>query len=791
MTLSSDSIAPPIGSDRTAAPVGLARAALFWERVWVRLWPATGVFGVLLAAALAGLFEPLPWIFHALLMAVAVTAAGLLLDRAFADFRLPRWDDGARRIETQSGLSDRPLTEGQDVLAAGHGDPYAEALWRETLRRRLAAARNLRVGWPSPGLAARDPRALRYVVLLLIAASALVANTDWRERLGRAFLASDNATGVVAGLDAWVDPPGYTGLPPVYLSPTMRGPISVPAGSRLNIRVHGSDYAPILGLSPSPASGGDVTGKNGEYASSAVLASDSTVRLRASGRTIGYWNLRVVPDVAPSIAFTGKPGKTERLALKIPFKASDDYGVTSVRVSIVPTKRKGVPISVEIALPSLSARSVDETAYRDLTAHPYAGLPVAITLEARDGAGQVARSAAMQMILPARVFTNPLARALVEQRQNLASDNKTAPAVLLALDALTIAPDLFYADKKDIFKSLRGAFDALKRAKNGADYGRVEDTLWQVALALEQGGLLNAAQELRRIQELLTEALAAGAPQEVIDALLQRYNQAMQRYMQLLAQNPQAAQQGPPPPDAKSLSMEDLQTLLKIIQQMAAAGNREGAARALALLQGLIENLRMSQGGGSGGSAQDKQLSDGIKKLGDLMGQQRNLLDKTYRQQQGNGDPKDGGPKGLSQQQQQLHRQLDDAMKGLGGKNVAPLNKAGREMGNAENQLGGNDTDSAVDSEKNALDAMRQGADALAQKLMQQMGQKSGQGGNEDPLGREQGARGPSFGKGVKVPSQSELERARNILQELRRRAAERGRPQEELDYIDRLLKQF
>src|SRR5690242_20660316 len=131
MTLSSDSIPSPIGSDRAEAPVGLARAALTWERVWSRLWPATGIFGLLLAAALAGLFEPLPWIVHAFLIALAVTVAGLALDRTFADFRWPRWEDGARRIERMSGLSDRPLTEGKDTLAAGHGDAYAEALWRE------------------------------------------------------------------------------------------------------------------------------------------------------------------------------------------------------------------------------------------------------------------------------------------------------------------------------------------------------------------------------------------------------------------------------------------------------------------------------------------------------------------------------------------------------------------------------------------------------------------------------------------------------------------------------------
>jgi hypothetical protein len=43
----------------------------------------------------------------------------------------------------------------------------------------------------------------------------------------------------------------------------------------------------------------------------------------------------------------------------------------------------------------------------------------------------------------------------------------------------------------------------------------------------------------------------------------------------------------------------------------------------------------------------------------------------------------------------------------------------------------------------------------------------------------------------VKIPDQSEMARARAILEELRRRAAERGRPKQELDYIDRLLKEF
>jgi hypothetical protein len=43
----------------------------------------------------------------------------------------------------------------------------------------------------------------------------------------------------------------------------------------------------------------------------------------------------------------------------------------------------------------------------------------------------------------------------------------------------------------------------------------------------------------------------------------------------------------------------------------------------------------------------------------------------------------------------------------------------------------------------------------------------------------------------VEIPSESDVQRARRILDELRRRAGERNRPALERDYIDRLLKQF
>jgi hypothetical protein len=240
------------------------------------------------------------------------------------------------------------------------------------------------------------------------------------------------------------------------------------------------------------------------------------------------------------------------------------------------------------------------------------------------------------------------------------------------------------------------------------------------------------------------------------------------------------------------LSQSDLQNLLKAIQQLAQSGDRAQAQQLLALLQSLLENLRLG-GAGSGGNAnnpQNKALSDAIRGLSDLMGKQRGLLDKTFRGQQGEAVK----PNDLQKQQGDLQNQLNSILKGLGGQRIpAPtdLGRAGSSMGQSERDLGANDLPGSSVDQKNALDAMRSAATDLENQLMNQMQQEQGREGEEDPLGRKEGANGNPFGGDVKVPTQSELQRARGILLELRRRAGERGRPQQELDYIDRLLKQF
>jgi len=759
--------------------IRVARGAVAAERIVPALWPGLGFAGLYLALALFGLLPLLPWTLQSLLLAATITGVGLSLEHGLRGFRGPSWQDGARRLERDSGLHHRPISESGDNLIGN--DPFALSLWRLHQARTIPLS-GLRVAWPDVSLSRRDPRHFRYLLLAVLAIGLVLARSDWRTRLIQAF---DSGAGLNLAVDAWVDPPAYTGLPPVYLARGDHSTIAVPAGSVLNLRVHGGDHAPgvALGSAHPPR----FSGANGEYAANTHLTQDSHVRVRASGHVIGDWRLHAIPDAIPVIKFTATPSATEHQATQFSFHASDDYGVTGVRVVIRPHGRGGNPVRIDLPLAEASAKNLTQTAFSDLTANPYGGLMVDATLEARDGAGQIGRSAPVTFRLPARVFTDPLARALIEQRQNLATGGAAdRKRVAATLDALSIAPDKFYDGKNAVYLGLRAAYWGVRTARAESDIAHVEDLLWQIAVSLDHGALMSAAAELRRLQALINAALAAHAPQDVVDALLQKYDQAMQRYMQALANDPTASQQQQMQSggDTKTITQDDIRKLMQTIQQLSASGNRELAAQMLAMLQAMLENMHMAQSGSGGGagSGQNKALNDAMQKLGDVMGQQRALLDKTMRQRQGGGDPKDGGMQGLSKQQGDLKQQLGQALKGLDPKIQGAMGDAGKAMENAQRALGQKDLDNASSEQKAALDALRKGADALAREEKGQSQSDNGQ----DPLGRA-----GNTGAGVKLPGLSDMAKARAILQELRKRAGERGRPQQELDYIDRLLREF
>ena len=120
-------------------------------------------------------------------------------------------------------------------------------------------------------------------------------------------------------------------------------------------------------------------------------------------------------------------------------------------------------------------------------------------------------------------------------------------------------------------------------------------------------------------------------------------------------------------------------------------------------------------------------------------------------------------------------------------------------MGEAEGALGEENAEGAVDAQGRALEALRKGAQGMAEQMQQGPGGGPGQPGRSgparaqqdtDPLGRPMRGRDADDFT-VKVPGEIDVQRARRILDELRRRFADPQRPKLELDYIERLLQQF
>ncbi|MGH7063621.1 MAG: TIGR02302 family protein, partial [Stellaceae bacterium] len=709
-------------------------------------------------------------------------------------------------------------------------------LWEAHQRRMAAAIRHLRVGLPRAGLAAHDPWGLRAVLAILLLVGAVDAGGEWHDRLLRAITPSLNAgpPAVAASLDIWVVPPEYTGLPPQFLRPGITETVRIPTGSNLIAQVHGAGPAPLL----------SIDGKNRKFDAadkedfqvSAVLKHGKRLDITQDGAVLGSWAIAIIPDHPPTVAFVKPPEATARKALALNYQAADDYGVEDVKAVITRAGDKsGEALTIDLPLPGLHLKSAHAVSYHDLTPHPWAGLPVAIRLVASDALHQQGASDAVRTTLPERVFKDPVARAIIDQRKELAKDPKSRLAVAEILGDLHSRPQLYRNDAV-VFLALRVAQEELRQSGDPPAIAEVERLLWDTALRIEDGQTPLAERELRRLEQQLQDALATNAPDAEIDRLMSQLQQALDRYLQALAQK---AMQNPSRPEqpidpSQMLTSRDLQQMLNRARELARNGSRDQARQLLSQLQNMLENLRMATPGEmSRGSRAAQQAQQALHGMNDLMKRQQQLLDRSFRAeqqaredeldqlgrlgQQGQpaqpGQPGPGQPGGRADmggaagQQEALRHSLGQLMQQLGegfGDIPDPLGRAEQAMRSATGALRADRPGAAIGPQTDALDQLQQAARGFAKQMQQRLGGAWGKPADEragthgrggpadrDPLGRPLANGGNYDESDVQIPNASALQRSREILDELRRRAGERSRPELERDYIDRLLKQF
>lgn len=506
-------------TDRTAQrPVGqaaleqrrlLARAALLWEAVWPRLWPALGVLGGFVVLALLDLPQLLPGAWHLLLLAGAGAAFAFLLWRGFRNFRPPGDAAAERRLERQSGLRHRPLATLADRPAAAGDDPTALAFWRAHQARAAAEVARVRVGLPRPGLSARDPVALRAALALGLVSALAVAGGEAPERLRRALLPDLGRPVPVASqrLEAWVTPPAYTGAAPVFLDPA-GGEASVPQGSRLQVAVSGGSGAPPV-LSTDD---GDLPFRaldGASFLAETPLDAGSRLTVRRETRALATWTLSVQADAPPTAAFAEPPGRAQRgLGVRLPWRAEDDWGLATLRAEArLKARPDAPPLVLEFSLPGGNQnKHARGTAQPDLSAHPWAGLDVEFRLVVRDGAGQEGRSEDAALVLPERSFNHRVARQVIAVRKALSLDPEARRPARAELETIAAAPDAFEHDVTT-YLALRVARARLAADRRPEAIPEVQDLLWEIALALEEGRDGRTLRALQQAREALRQAL--------------------------------------------------------------------------------------------------------------------------------------------------------------------------------------------------------------------------------------------------------------------------------------------
>ena len=879
----SDNLDPIIR--RLARRRRLARAVLLFERVWPAIWPAAGAAGALLCAILLDLPALLPPALHLTVIVLGTALVLTLLARGLWRITRPTALETDRRLETASGLNHRPLAVLTD-RPAGQPTPESAALWQAHIARAAARIARLRVGAPRPGLAARDPRAFRGLLVVALAACLVIAGPDGPGRILRAmqpgFAPPPPAS--VTQIQAWITPPAYTGQAPLFLKPETPT-VTVPAGAHLTVSVTGGDTAaapPALTLAGT--STGFQTLDNASFQSDQDLATGGRLTITRAGRNLGAWDIAVVPDRAPEVSFSERPGATRGRTqqARLPWQVSHDYGVVSLTAELhLKDRPEAPPLVLAIPLPGGSPKTAKGVRLQDLTANPWAGLPVIAQLQARDAPGLVGHSANAGFILPERHFDNPVAQALMALRRGLSLKPGERVPAITGIDQLAGLEDIWARDLP-AYLNLRAIGSLLYRDPAPEAVDDAQQRMWQLALHMEEGAPERTARALDQARQALREALEAekrGEPVDKaeLDRKMQEIQKALEQHLQALAE--QAARdpdQQQTDAETRRLDAQDMQKLAEQMRKDAQSNKMDQARDKMAELEKMLDALQNGRPEHGKMTEQDRKraekrqqgqqqmtaLQDIVRREGTLLDHAQSRADAAReardprrafpRRPDSIPDPKtDTARAGEQRTQQALRRALGELMQRYGdltGEIPPNLGEADTAMRDAaQNLASANQDASAADAELRAIEALQKGGRAMSQQMANQFGRGQGEdegegqdmagdqpgdqpgdgmgnqpGGNQpggrqfgnrngrgdrmgprsvdrraderrDPLGRplKEGTSGMEESGDVQVPDQMEEARGRVIQEELRRRGADRTRPQPELDYIGRLLQQF
>ncbi len=783
---------------------------LLFERIWVRLLPFFVVFSLFCSFSWLGLFGILGYWPHWLLLGVMLVCAGASLFFLIG-FRFPTMREVDHRLERVNGLKHQPLNIQTDYVCSENKEDFSAVIWREHQRRMAKQLHHLKTGFISLNSAAYDPLALRALCVLLFVCAFSFSFGSQGGRLADAFDFRPVVDEKFMRIDAWVTPPAYTGVAPIYLTKDEKTQLEIPEGSDVVVRVVNGAGVTVKAKSVEDGQEISFSEKNEKTAlNDPIIHFETHLKhsmdlFVSSRRKKQQWHLQMIKDAFPTICWLEKPGRILTGSLELRYELDDDYGVTKAFVEIEPFLPQNKNASslykapeIKLLLPR-GGKGKMRTVH-DVSAHPWAGSQVKITLVAEDGAGQKGRSKTFVMILPQRIFSNPVARAVSELRRLLALDISARERVLDMLSALLVRPEKGLQNVAH-FLVLQSAWTRLSLAQTEEDLYDVVDYLWQIALGIEGNQLESVQKNLKQAQAALRDALRYGAPAEEIERLMADLRQAMDAYIQALAEKAPDSQVSKKSKSSKNpnLSEETLQEKLNLIEEMAKTGSSLAAEQLLAEIEQTLDHLQVQKGNqNEGEKSQSAQMKEKMDQLGDLMRRQQEILNETHQlemgQKRGEHIP-ENQKESLKKRQAELQSELSTLEKELseqGFETGDALKKAEEKMNSAEDALDHGNHQASIQNQSDALESLRQGAQSVLKKMRETLKEtgndKNADSGPKDPLGRPLSSKTNEGQEGEALPQESDQMRTQQILDEIRKRLGKEHIPEVEKNYLERLL---
>lgn len=783
---------------------------LSFERVWVRLLPFFLVLSLFCSFSWLGFFGVLGFWPHLLLLGILLVGAGGSLFFLIR-FRFPTMREINCRLERVNDLRHQPLNIQTDHLCSENDEDFRAVIWREHQRRMAKQLYHLKTGFISLNSASYDPFALRALCVLLFVCAFSFSFGSRGGRLADAFDFRPVVDEKFIRIDAWVTPPAYTGVAPIYLTKNEKTRLEIPEGSNVVVRVVNGAGVTVKAKSVEDGQEVSFSEKNEKTALNSSIVHFEThlkhsINLIVSSRRKKHlWHLQMIKDVLPTIRWLEKPGRILTGSLELQYELDDDYGVTKAFVEIEPffSQHKSTPSlykapEIELLLPRSGKGKM--RLVQDVSAHPWAGSQVKITLMAEDGAGQKGRSKTFIMTLPQRVFSNPVARSVSELRRLLALDTSEKERVLDMLSALLVRPKDGLQNFTH-FLVLQSVWTRLSMAQTEEDLRHVVDYLWQIALGIEGDQFESVQKKLKQAQAALRDALRYGAPMTEIERLMADLRQSMDEYIRALAEKVQENQIHKNSKSSKmpNLSEDTLQKKLNLIEEMAKTGSALAAEQLLAEVEQTLDHLYVQKGNqNEGEKSQFAQMKEKIDQFGDLIRRQQEILNETHqlekKKKRGENVP-EKQTKSLKKRQSELQSELSTLEKELskqGFETGDALKRAEEKMNSAEDALNNENHQVSIQSQSDALEALRQGAQNVLKKMRETLkgteDDQNADSGPKDPLGRPLSSKTDEVQESEVLPQESDQIRTRQILNEIRRRLGQERISEEEKNYLEKLL---